>query len=98
MEYRINPKTGDKVSVIGLGTSYISEATERDAVEALELAYESGINYADLATAGDKTFGYYGKALSSVRKNMYYPDSVSSLFMLKLCVSFLIIHTLLRRL
>ena len=72
MEYRTNPRTGDKISVIGLGTSYISEASERDAVEALELAFESGINYADLATAGDKTFGYYGKALSSVRKNMLY--------------------------
>ena len=35
MEYRINRKTGDKVSVIGLGTSYISEASEKDAVEAL---------------------------------------------------------------
>lgn len=51
MEYRVNPKTGDKISVIGLGTSYISESSEREAAEALELAYENGINYADLATA-----------------------------------------------
>ena len=51
MEYRVNQKTGDKISVIGLGTSYISESSEREAVKALELAYESGINYADLATA-----------------------------------------------
>ena len=29
MEYRINRKTGDKISVIGLGTSYISEASEK---------------------------------------------------------------------
>ena len=72
MEYRINRKTGDKISVIGLGTSYISEASEKDAVEALVYAYEHGINYADLATAGAKTFDYYGKALSSVRKEMYY--------------------------
>lgn len=72
MEYRINSKTGDKISVIGLGTSYISEASERDAAEALGFAYENGINYADLATAGDRTFGYYGKALASVRKNMFY--------------------------
>ena len=72
MDYRVNPKTGDKISVIGLGTSYISESSECDAVEALEYAFEHGINYADLATAGDKTFGYYGKALASVRKKMYY--------------------------
>ena len=72
MEYRINRKTGDKISVIGLGTSYISESTERDAIEALVYAHEHGINYADLATAGEKTFGYYGKALGSVRKEMHY--------------------------
>ena len=72
MEYRINQKTGDKISVIGLGTSYISETEEKDAVEALIFAYEHGINYADLATAGAKTFSYYAKALGDVRKEMLY--------------------------
>ncbi|MCH5188649.1 MAG: aldo/keto reductase [Oscillospiraceae bacterium] len=72
MEYRINRRTGDRISVVGLGTSYISEASEHDAIEALTYAYENGINYADLATAGAKTFDYYGKALGSVRKNMHY--------------------------
>lgn len=72
MEYRLNKKTGDRVSVIGLGTSYTSSSTERDAVEALVLAHESGINYADLATAGAKTFDYYGKAFAGVRKEMLY--------------------------
>lgn len=72
MEYRINKKTGDKFSVIGMGTSYISDTAERDAVEALLLAHEKGINCADLATAGAKTFEYYGKAFSGLRKDMYY--------------------------
>ena len=72
MEYRINRKTGDKISVIGLGTSYIADTSESDAVEALICAHENGINYADLATAGAKTFEYYGKAFDSVRKEMYY--------------------------
>lgn len=72
MEYRINRKTGDKISVLGMGTSYISEASEKDAVEALLFAYENGINYADLATAGAKTFGYYGKAFAGCRRDMYY--------------------------
>ena len=35
MEYRINKKTGDSISVIGLGTSYIAESSEKEAVEAL---------------------------------------------------------------
>ena len=64
MEYRKNKKTGDNISIIGLGTSYISETSEKEAVEALLLAYENGINYADLATAGAKTFAYYGRAFA----------------------------------
>lgn len=72
MEYRINKKTGDRISVIGLGTSYISEIPEKEAVEALRLAHENGINYADLATAGAKTFSYYGTALGDCRRDMYY--------------------------
>lgn len=72
MEYRINRKTGDKISVLGMGTSYISEVSEKDAVEALLFACENGINYADLATAGAKTFGYYGKAFAGCRQDMYY--------------------------
>ena len=72
MEYRIHPKTGDRISVIGLGTSYISEAPEKAAVEALRLAHEYGVNYADLATAGAKTFDYYGKAFGDIRKDIFY--------------------------
>lgn len=72
MEYRINRRTGDRISAIGLGTSYIAETEEKEAVKALEFAYENGINYADLATADARTFTYYGKAFSSVRKDMYY--------------------------
>lgn len=72
MEYRTNQKTGDRISLIGLGTGYIAEASERDAVEALLFAHENGINYADLATAGAKTFAYYGKAFSDLRRDMYY--------------------------
>ena len=56
MEYRTNRRTGDRISVIGLGTSYIAETEEKEAVRALEFAHEKGINYADLATADAKTF------------------------------------------
>ena len=72
MDYRINRRTGDKISVIGLGTSYIADTPEKEAIEALQYAHEQGINYADLATAGAKTFEYYGKALGDVRKEMLY--------------------------
>ena len=72
MEYRVHRKTGDKVSVLGIGTSYIGEAPEKEAVEALSYAHEKGINYADLATASARTFSYFGKAFASVRKEVFY--------------------------
>lgn len=72
MEYRIHKKTGDRISIIGLGTSYISEITQKDAIEALLLAHKNGINFADLATARANTFKYYGQAFSDIRKEIYY--------------------------
>lgn len=72
MEYRINKRTGDKISVLGFGTSYIAEAKETEAVAALRKAYESGVNYFDLATADGKTFPYFRKALGDVRKDVLY--------------------------
>lgn len=72
MEYRINRKTGDKISVLGFGTSYIAEAEEGEATAALRKAYEGGVNFFDLATADGKTFPYFGKALADVRKNIFY--------------------------
>lgn len=72
MEYRIHPKTGDRISVIGIGTGPIYEAPEREAVAVLTYAHEQGINYADFATAGAGTFRYAGLAFASVRKEMFY--------------------------
>lgn len=72
MEYRINRRTGDKISTLGFGTSYIAEAAENDAVATIQTAYAGGVNYFDLATAEAVTFPYFGKALGDVRKNVLY--------------------------
>jgi len=72
MEYRINKKTGDKISMLGFGTSYIAEAAESDAVATIRRAYEGGVNYFDLATAEGRTFPYFGKALADVRDKVLY--------------------------
>ena len=73
MEYRINKRTGDRISVLGFGTSYIAEAKEKEAVAALRRAYEGGVNFFDLATAEGKTFPYFQKALGAQRRAL--PDS-----------------------
>ena len=72
MEYRINKRTGDKISVLGFGTSYIAQADEKDAIATIRQAYEGGVNYFDLATAESRTFPYFGAALGDVRKNVRY--------------------------
>lgn len=48
MEYRINRRTGDSVSIIGMGTSSLSESEEEEAVATLRMAYEQGINHYEL--------------------------------------------------
>ncbi|MCM1101731.1 MAG: aldo/keto reductase [Clostridium sp.] len=72
MEYRVNRRTGDRISALGFGTSYIAEAGERDAVATIQRAYEGGVNYYDLATADSRTFSCFGTALGAVRKNVLY--------------------------
>lgn len=72
MEYRIHPKTGDKISVIGIGTGPIFNTTEKEAAAALTYACEHGVNYLDFATAGARTFPYVGAALAPVRKELFY--------------------------
>lgn len=72
MEYRSNRRTGDRISVLGFGTSYIANTAEKDAVETIQKAYAGGVNYFDLATAEARTFSYFGTALGSVRRNVFY--------------------------
>ncbi len=72
MEYRINRRTGDRIGVLGFGTSYIADAPEGEAVATLRRAYEGGVNYYDLATAKAKTFLLFGEVLGDVRRDVMY--------------------------
>lgn len=72
MKYRINKKTGDKISEIGIGSAYMYEAGMKKAVEALRYAYEGGINFYDLAAGDGASFPIYGEAFGDVRKSIFY--------------------------
>ena len=72
MRYRINRRTGDKISEIGMGTAYIVEAEHNDAVSVIRRMYEGGVNYFDLAAGDGKAFPLFGEALRDVRKNVLY--------------------------
>ena len=72
MKYRINRKTGDRISEIGIGSSYMFGAGMAEAVRALRCAVEGGINYFDLAAGDGTTFPIYGEALHDVRKDIFF--------------------------
>ena len=72
MKYRINRKTGDRISEIGIGSSYMFGAGMAEAIRALRCAVEGGINYFDLAAGDGKTFPIYGEALHDVRKDIFF--------------------------
>ena len=72
MRYRENKRTKDRISEIGLGSSYLFEAGTEEAVKALRTAYEGGINYFDLAAGDGKSFPMYGEALHDVRKDVMF--------------------------
>jgi len=72
MNYRINRKTGDRISEIGIGSAYMFGAGMDEAVRALRRAVEGGINYFDLAAGDGATFPIWGEALSEIRKSLYY--------------------------
>ena len=72
MEYRDNPRTGDRISEIGIGTAYIFEAGMEEGVKAIQTAVEGGINYFDLAAGHRDAYPIFGEALRDVRKNVFY--------------------------
>lgn len=74
MKYRINRKTGDRISEIGIGSSYMFGAGMAEAIPALRCAVEGGINYFDLAAGDGKTFPIYGEALTQYQCIRYCLD------------------------
>lgn len=72
MEYRKLPHGGENISILGLGTSSIQQAGEREIEETVVLALENGINYFDMASAEAKPFAAYGRAMRGSRDKIYY--------------------------
>ena len=76
MEYRILPHGGEKIGVLGLGTSVLAEAGEVAAARTFAAAFENGINYVDLAGGHTALFPGLGRALKSAvaggRDELYF--------------------------
>ena len=72
MIYRENKRTRDKISELGLGSAYLSEAGMDEGVKALRTAFEGGINFYDLAAGDGASFPIYGEAFRDIRGEVMF--------------------------
>ena len=72
MEYRKLPKGSECISILGLGTSSIGMAGEKEIESAMTMALEAGINFFDMASADAAPFPAYGKAIAGMREKIYF--------------------------
>lgn len=72
MQYRTLSHGGEQISILGLGTSSIQFAEEKEIEETISLAVESGIIYFDMASSEAKPFPCYGRALAGNRDKVYF--------------------------
>lgn len=71
MEYRVLPRTGARLSVIGMGASVIGVQPEEEIIKTVRTAVEKGIDLFDMAGGHAAIFGAYGKALKGLREQVY---------------------------
>ena len=71
MEYRRLPHVEEKLSVIGMGSSFIGEADEKEIIRTVHAALAAGMNLFDLAAGHVSVFKAYGKALKKHRQKMF---------------------------
>lgn len=71
MEYRVLPHGGEKIGIIGMGSSVIGAQPEAEIIATVRAAYESGVNYFDMAGGHAAIFDAYGKALEGIRDRVY---------------------------
>ncbi len=74
MEYRINKRTGDKISVIGFGAGYIGEMDKKTITDTIAYAVKNGINYIDFAANSSNSFEIFGDIIGNgdLRKTVKY--------------------------
>lgn len=71
MEYRMLPHGGEKIGVIGFGTSSIAGSGDKETQAAMEYALENGVNYFDMAAGEAGAFAPLGRAMAGCREKVY---------------------------
>ena len=71
MEYRILPHGGEKIGVIGMGSSVVGAQKEADIIRTVRTAFDLGVNYFDMAGGHASIFPAYGKTLKDIRRQVF---------------------------
>ncbi len=71
MDYRTLPRSGQRISVIGMGSAVIGAKPQEEIIRTVQAAVKSGINYFDMAGGHAAIFEAYGKALRGIRDQVY---------------------------
>ncbi len=71
MEYRILPRTGENIGIIGMGSAVIGALPEEEMIATVRKAVEMGVNYFDMAGGHATIFPAYGKALKGIREQVF---------------------------
>lgn len=69
MEYRVLPRGGEKISVLGLGSGSLT-GTEEEMENVIRAAIQNGINYFDMAPSEQAPFYAYAKAFTGYREKI----------------------------
>lgn len=72
MEYRKLPRGNKKLSVLGLGTGSIYQASDGEIENIIRTAIEHGINYFDLCAGGRNVYTPFGRAIRGQREKVFF--------------------------
>ena len=73
MQYRKLPHGGEQIGVLGLGSSAIGQAGDKEIEATMAMALENGVNYFDMASGDAAPFAPYGRAVAAAgMRDMVY--------------------------
>lgn len=72
MQYRKLPHGNEQISIIGMGTSSIGKAGDKEIEATVAMALENGVNYFDMASSDAAPFPAFGRAIRGRREKVCF--------------------------